>query len=99
MDSANSRERRRIAPPGGHIDYFEADDGLAIRFGLWRPRGVVQGTMLVVHGRTEFIEKYYETIHDCLDRSLAVATFDWRGQGLSGRGTADPYKDHQDSFD
>jgi lysophospholipase len=38
-----------------------------------------------VHGRTEFIEKYFETIADFQSRGFAVATFDWRGQGGSQR--------------
>jgi lysophospholipase len=36
-------------------------------------------------GRSEFIEKYFETISDLKTRRLSVATMDWRGQGLSER--------------
>ncbi|MCB2112057.1 MAG: alpha/beta hydrolase [Parvularculaceae bacterium] len=36
-------------------------------------------------GRSEFIEKYFETIGDLQSRGFAVATMDWRGQGLSER--------------
>ena len=36
-------------------------------------------------GRGDFIEKYAETIHDLVDAGWGVASFDWRGQGLSGR--------------
>ena len=36
-------------------------------------------------GRSEFIEKYFEVIADLQKRGFAVATMDWRGQGLSER--------------
>lgn len=36
-------------------------------------------------GRSEFIEKYFEVIDDLRRRGFAVATMDWRGQGLSER--------------
>ena len=44
-----------------------------------------KGTMLILNGRAEFIERYFETINYLLKRGLAVATFDWRGQGGSDR--------------
>ena len=49
-------------------------------------------------GRAEFIEKYYETIRDLLDRGLSVAIFDWRGQGGSARQLKNPRKGHIDDF-
>jgi lysophospholipase len=36
-------------------------------------------------GRSEFIEKYFEVIDELRARGFAVATMDWRGQGLSDR--------------
>ena len=50
-----------------------------------RPEGAAKGTICLVQGRTEFIEKYFETIADFQKRGFAVATFDWRGQGGSDR--------------
>ena len=43
----------------------------------------------IFQGRAEFIEKYFETVRDLRARGFAVATFDWRGQGLSDRALAD----------
>jgi lysophospholipase len=45
-------------------------------------------------GRTEPIEKHFETIGDLLDRGFVVLAHDWRGQGLSGRLLADPMRGH-----
>ncbi len=56
-----------------------------LRWAVWRPKISRKGTVCLFHGRTEFIEKYYETIQDLLDRGFTVATMDWRGQGGSTR--------------
>jgi len=52
----------------------------------------------IFQGRAEFIEKYYEVVRDLRARGFAVATFDWRGQGLSQRALKDPRKGHVGSF-
>ncbi len=73
-------------PEGGRVAYMRTSDNVQLRYALWRPRGRRnKGTICLVHGRTEFIEKYFETINDFLERGFAVATFDWRGQGGSDR--------------
>jgi lysophospholipase len=73
-----------IQPPGGSLGTFTAVDGTRLRYGAWRlPEADNRGTVVLLHGRTEFIEKHFETIADLLRRGLSVFTFDWRGQGLS----------------
>lgn len=63
------------------------------------PEGrAAKGTVLVLQGRTECIEKYYETIGELIARGFAVAAFDWRGQGLSDRQLADRHKGHVRDF-
>jgi lysophospholipase len=49
-------------------------------------------------GRTEPIEKYYETIRDFMDRGFVVLAHDWRGQGLSQRELPDRLKGHARGF-
>ncbi|MCI4679224.1 alpha/beta hydrolase [Rhodoblastus acidophilus] len=72
-------------PPGANIVGLRASDGVELRAAYWRPEGFPRGTVALVQGRAEFIEKYFETIGELLARGFAVATFDWRGQGLSQR--------------
>ncbi len=60
-------------------------DGAQLRAAFWRPEGVPRGTVALVQGRAEFIEKYYEVVGELLERGFVVASFDWRGQGLSQR--------------
>ena len=60
--------------------------------------GACRGTLLIASGRSEYIEKYFETIGELLARGLCVVAFDWRGQGLSTRELGDRAKGHIDDF-
>ena len=83
------------APPaGGKVDSFETPDGAQLRYAVWLGRETPRGTVVLVPGRTEFIEKYFETIGELLDRDFAVAAIDLRGQGLSSRERPDRLKGH-----
>jgi lysophospholipase len=73
-------------------------DGVSLRFARWAPPAGRKGTVCLLQGRTEFIEKYFETVRDLRARGFAVAAFDWRGQGLSERALADPHKGHVEGF-
>ncbi len=99
-DGGEDAARRRQAPPGGRFDAFRAFDNARIRYARWPAPGArAAGTVLVLTGRREFIEKYFETVADLLARGFAVWTMDWRGQGLSEPRLADRHKGHVDSFD
>ncbi len=70
-------------------------DGLHLRAAYWMPQtDKPKGTVCVLHGRAEFIEKYFEVVGELLERGFAVVTFDWRGQGLSSRQVKNPRKGH-----
>lgn len=87
---------RRAWPVGGRLDYWEAPDGWALR--RYRLGDGTRGRMLVLGGRGDMIEKYLEVIGHWAAGGWAVTTFDWRGQGGSGRLTADPLCGHVDDF-
>lgn len=92
--------RRRRPPRGGGFDYFAAADGTRLRYGQWKPeRETCRGTILLMVGRREFIDKHFETIADLLDRGFSVCALDWRGQGLSQRSLANRQKGHVRSFE
>jgi len=67
-------------------------------WGLKEPERA-QNMVLLLGGRTEYIEKYFETISDLLERDFSVVTFDWRGQGLSSRSRENRLIGHIDQFD
>jgi len=75
------------------------DDKVRIRYARWAATSRrKRGTILLLHGRSEFVEKYFETANDLRRRGFAVVTFDWRGQGGSQRFLRDRNKGHVDSF-
>ena len=77
---------------------IKTPDGVSLRFARFDPPPGRKGTVVLLQGRAEYIEKYFETVRDLRARGFAVATFDWRGQGLSDRGLKDPTKGHVRNF-
>lgn len=57
-----------------------------------------RGSIIFCPGRTEFIEKYFETTEDFLTRGFNVLMLDPRGQGLSDRLLPDPLKSYVKNF-
>ena len=86
-------------PEDAVIGTLRTSDGVALRFAHWPAPPGRKGTVCLFHGRAEFIEKYFESVRELRARGFAVATLDWRGQGLSDRALADTYKGHVRSFD
>src|SRR6267378_8176538 len=78
---------------------LKTPDGVQLRYARWAPPPGRKGTVCVFQGRAEFIEKYFETIRDLRARGFAVATLDWRGQGLSQRALRNSRKGYVRSFD
>jgi lysophospholipase len=74
-------------------------DGVSLRFARWAPPRGRKGTICLFQGRAEFIEKYFETVRDLRARGFAVATLDWRGQGMSDRALRNPRKGYVRNFD
>lgn len=88
------------APEWGEAGRFVARDGKSIRYARFPAQGrPLKGTVVILSGRNECIEKYFETIRDLSKRGLGVALLDWRGQGGSDRLIRDPARGYVDSFD
>ncbi len=85
-------------PESAVVGSLKTADGVILRFARWHAPGRPKGTVCIFPGRTEFIEKYFETVVDLRSRGFAVAVLDWRGQGLSRRALADPRKGHVGDF-
>ncbi len=77
---------------------LKTPDGVSLRFARWAPPPGRKGTVCLFQGRAEFIEKYFETVRDLRARGFAVATLDWRGQGLSQRALRNSRKGHVRNF-
>lgn len=87
--------------PADPIDGFlQTPDGVSLRYARWRTLSFpAKGTVLILHGRAECIEKTFETVTRLRNDGFDVFTFDWRGQGGSSRLLSDPMRGHVDSFD
>ncbi|WP_103873401.1 alpha/beta hydrolase [Bosea lathyri] len=82
-------------PGHGKVWFATTQDGARLRFASWRPTvKPARGTIVLVQGRAEFIERFSETIAELRRRGFHVLTFDWRGQGGSQRFTQRGRKGH-----
>jgi lysophospholipase len=84
--------------PEGTVGTIRTPDGVELRFARFAPPAGRKGTLCLFHGRAEFIEKYFEVVNDARERGFAVATLDWRGQGLSQHALRDKRKGHVRDF-
>jgi lysophospholipase len=85
-------------PDGAFAGTLKTPDGVELRFARFAPPPGRKGTLCLFHGRAEFIEKYFEVIEDARARGFAVATLDWRGQGLSQHALRDGRKGYIRDF-
>jgi lysophospholipase len=85
-------------PEGAVAGTIKTPDGVELRYARFEPPPGRKGTLCLFPGRAEFIEKYFEVIQDARERGFAVATLDWRGQGLSGHALRDRRKGHIGDF-
>lgn len=83
-------------PTGGQAFWLRAADGVRLRAAIWP--GGNQGTVLLLPGRTEYIEKYGRAASDLALRGFTTVSIDWRGQGLADRPLADKMSGHVDDF-
>jgi lysophospholipase len=82
------------------VDFLALNDEVRLRYRVSIPEGgALRGSVLLLQGRAENIEKYAEQIDRLNRMGFSVFTFDWRGQGLSGRLLADSHKGYIGTFD
>jgi lysophospholipase len=84
-------------PPDGRAAWLVASDARRIRAGVWGVQAT-KGTVFLLPGRTEYVEKYGRAATDLLARGYATLSVDWRGQGLADRIMADPLPGHVSRF-
>jgi lysophospholipase len=96
---ASSETARRTYPQGSSISYWTAPDGWQLRRFDWPSSATApRGSILFQGGRGDIFEKYLETFHHWHDQGWTITSFDWRGQGGSGRLTTDPQVGDIDRF-
>ncbi|RWR09400.1 alpha/beta hydrolase [Sinirhodobacter populi] len=83
-------------PDGGRAFWVTTADGLRLRVGHWpgADKGADRGTVFLLPGRSEYVEKYGPAATEFAARGYGLIMIDWRGQGLSPRLHADPARGH-----
>ncbi|WP_293882207.1 alpha/beta fold hydrolase [Sphingomonas sp.] len=90
-------DRRRI-PADASITMTPGRDGWPLRTYFQPARGTVCGSILWLGGRGDIFEKYLESFDAWTQAGRSVTSFDWRGQGGSGRLGINPRIGHVDDF-
>lgn len=85
------------APPGAEATGVMTRDKARLRAMRAVPDNA-SGTVVVLGGRGDYFERYFETMRDLVDRGFAVASVDFRGQGGSQRFGASPHRGLTGSF-
>lgn len=87
-------------PEGAQTVVLEAADGVRLRGIFITPATTpCRGTIFVLQGRAEFIEKFGEVFARLLAGGFAVASLDWRGQGGSAHQLRNARKGHVEDFE
>jgi lysophospholipase len=95
----SSETARRTYPDGSSISLWTAPDGWQLRRFDWPSAAATpRGSILFQGGRGDIFEKYLESFHHWHDQGWTITSFDWRGQGGSGRLTDDPHVGDIDRF-
>jgi lysophospholipase len=83
---------RRTIPATAREWRWALPDGHEVRRISFAPPAdrAPRGSILFMPGRADFYEKYLETLAEWAEAGWHVSAADWRGQGASGRMTADP---------
>jgi len=76
---------RRAIPSDAQVSSLPARDGWQLRCFDWPAAGTPRGSILFQGGRGDVFEKYLEAFDHWHGRGWTVTSFDWRGQGGSGR--------------
>jgi len=96
MIQANGIAKKHTYSP---YDFMITSDQKSIRYGIWYSLKEKQnGSILLLNGRREFMEKYSETIDELNQKGFNVYSLDWRGQGLSSRMLANRHKGFIDDY-
>lgn len=83
--------------PETRAAWLTCSDGVRLRIGHAKA-DAAKGTVFLLPGRSEYLEKYGHTASDLVDAGFDVLSIDWRGQGYSDRLGAHPMVGHVGDF-
>lgn len=80
------------------IDLFPVNDNRVLRYAVMPTDAVVQGSVILLQEHGDYIEDYSNLMSMLSARGFYSATFDWFGQGGSGREKKDQSGGHISDF-
>ncbi len=83
--------------PDTQAFWLRSSDGVRLRAGHAAAQDS-KGTVFLLPGRTEYIEKYGRVARDFVRGGFDVISIDWRGQGMSDRLAPNPMVGHVGRF-
>lgn len=89
---------RRTIPLGATILTQTLRDTWPVRGFDWPVGADQRGSILFLSGRGDFFEKYLESFAHWHGAGWSITSYDWRGQGGSGRVGSDPRVGHIEHF-
>ena len=89
---------RRAFPANSAVSMTPARDGWPLRTYVQPGVGKTRGSILWLGGRGDIVEKYIETLDGWSRAGWSITSFDWRGQGGSGRVGGNPNVGHIDDY-
>lgn len=96
---ATSLIDRRALPHGAQVRRWAAPDGWELRVLDWpASTATPRGSILFQAGRGDMFEKHLESLAHWQAQGWNVTSFDWRGQGGSGRCTDARHCGHIDDY-
>lgn len=94
MEEAPFHSEVAEGPGNVRAYWIFADDDVRLRIAHWAGDEPSKGTVFLLQGRTENIEKYGRTVAALQKFGYSAFAIDWRGQGLSDRLTEDRMTGH-----
>ncbi|WP_207482100.1 alpha/beta fold hydrolase [Arenibaculum pallidiluteum] len=88
----------RLSRPEPEFGRLDLPDGGWLRHAAWPAPRAPRGTVVLLGGRTEFIEKYEPIALALVARGWRTLSVDWRGQGGSSRFLPDSMRGHAPDF-
>lgn len=88
----------KILDEYSHQGSFLSFDGLEIKYRFYLTDNA-KASVVIVHGFTEFMQKYDETVWYFINKGFNVFIYDQRGHGISGREVDDYRLTHVNNFD
>ncbi|MFA3919386.1 alpha/beta hydrolase [Ruegeria hyattellae] len=87
-----------LAPANGQAYQIASQDGVNLRIGVWTEACPEKGTVFLLPGRADFIEKQGHAISELCAQGFSVCVLEFRGLGLSDRVINDKRAGHVHRF-